>query len=1407
MTKLTASADRGLRPERAAEIIVGLSGGGRRGSGYLVAPGRVLTAAHVVAGADGIRVRFQADRPGERVVEAVVAWAHDGIDVAVLVLSGDTDEDVAPVSYGTVGDQDAVLGCTAMGFPRFKLRTDAAGRRFRDAEHMDARCAVLANRREGTLDLRITAPLAEDPDPERDAWEGMSGAAVFSGGHLVGVVSRHHPREGTGRVAAGRVDRWADAMSAREQAGLEGLLGQDLAELPSAVPGSALGLVQEFHRAQLADVAPPELTDRECELRDLVSFCVGSEPYLWLQGPPWAGKTALVSWFAQNPPHGVVPVWFFITARNASQSDSEAYTAAVIDQLTVIAGCEPAGNGSAAARDGERRFLLRQAAERVAQEGGTLLLVVDALDEDQSQARGGDLPSVASLLPERLPPNVRVLVTSRTSPGLPGDVSGAHPLRHCRVVKLSATEGARHTEYEARFDLGRALSGDQLQRDLVGFLTAARGTLTADDVRDLTGEPSYDLRRRLDSEFGRILRLRGGFADADGGGDVGPHRSSRGYLFAHETLLTTAQDVLGPEVADYLERLHAWADSYKLRAWPEDTPPYLLQSYGRLLVFHQETDRAAAFATDARRRDRFRELTGSDGLCLAEIAAAQETVRRFHPDELGALAALATAGAMVARRNVSLHRDIPAAYARLGRTRHAIGLARSVFRPLDRAQALAGVARVLSEAGDRRAVGLADEAVQLAKAMSAERFYTEDSFCPVVTQGVLATALARDGRGDEAVRLLHGLRRQPPRPPFQDTVGPFGDPEAGLFTEALVTTAAALQDPMNKTDVLRLAEHAGDVESPSDRVRALVAVADAWTAGGFDDEAARLHRSVLRLVREHAGSPDNLAAVAATALHERHPRMAQRLASLAMAETDGHRHTGLPDVDRRATYGTLHRLVAARRMAEADVLADTLEEADEETLRADTRLRREAWRAVAEGWAREGEATAAWKALEKSGYVTVAIRDGGVAARLVGLLTRAGAAEQTEAVLTAQNPAEWAVAGALAALAGHFAADDPERSLRLLRTAEQRHRAADGPAFHVPAGHLVAFAGALATVDRPDEAEQLVESIDSSVTRAWGCAAVSIALTRSDTGRARRLAERAADLSYAAEDSYDRSDALIATARALGWAGARERLSEVIGKLKVAGNQPFMGHEHACLEAAAGLWPHDPDLAGRLVDDVTPRMRIFRREIMQLLVAVGHHDSERSASIRQILHDRHHPGRPYSEPYSDRVLHSMFTATTAPAAARRELDEVEALYESQRGTRRPLSASSPWDYFDPATMAIARAVLGDYEAALAVARREEHSERRAETLAYLAAYAACVPVHHMPVPRHADNRNLPFAHRLAALLFPPASGPDVPRARALLAEALTTEGWHTAVPVLASIDPKAVLRVRDVVFAHLDFGD
>ena len=67
----------GIDPERVAEVIVTPSGPGpeRRGSGYRVSPTSVLTAAHVVDGAARVRVRFNADRPGEWVADTTVAWA------------------------------------------------------------------------------------------------------------------------------------------------------------------------------------------------------------------------------------------------------------------------------------------------------------------------------------------------------------------------------------------------------------------------------------------------------------------------------------------------------------------------------------------------------------------------------------------------------------------------------------------------------------------------------------------------------------------------------------------------------------------------------------------------------------------------------------------------------------------------------------------------------------------------------------------------------------------------------------------------------------------------------------------------------------------------------------------------------------------------------------------------------------------------------------------------------------------------------------------------------------------------------------------------------------------------------------------------------------------------------------
>ncbi|MEU0105803.1 trypsin-like peptidase domain-containing protein [Streptomyces sp. NPDC006251] len=1396
---MTASADRGLRPQRAAEIIVALPDGARRGSGYLLAPGRVLTAAHVVRGARDVRVRFEADRPGERVVGATVAWAHDGIDVAVLTLpenaAGPTlpenaasptlpenaavptrpdrlPDDLPPVRFGGVGEQDAVLGCSAMGFPRFKLRADAAGGRFRDVEHMDARCAVLANRREGTLDLRVAAPPAEDPDPERDAWEGMSGAAVFSGGHVVGVVSRHHRREGAGRVAAGRVDRWAQALTPAERTALEALLGQDLTALPCAVPRGALGLVQEAYRAQLADLAPQRLEEREAELADLVSFCGGPDPYLWVQGPPWAGKTALAAWFALHPPRGVVPVWFFVTARDASQSDSDAYTVAVIDQLATLAGREPAATGSPTARDGERRLLLRQAAERVAQDGGTLLLVVDGLDEDQSASPGGSGASIASLLPERLPPNVRVLVTSRTYPGLPADVKGGHPLRGCRVLELAATEAARHTEHEAKFDLHRALSGDRVQRDLVGLLTAARGTLTADDLRELTGEPAFELRRRLESGFGRILRLRG---DAGGGGsgpegygdDLSLYTSTRGYLFAHETLLTTAQDELGPDLITYLDRLHAWARSYERRGWPAGTPLYLLQPYGRLLAFLRDADRATALAVDVRRRDRLREATGSDGACLGEIAAARETVRRAAPDDLAALAALAAAGGLVAQRNVGLHPGIPAVYARLGQVRHAIGLARTVRAPVDRARALTGVAHVLAEAGDRRAVGLATEAVGLTGRGTPQS---------VAARTALACALASAGRGEEVLPLVREL-------PW-----PKEGEDTERVTEALVRIAAALRDPAHVADVLELAEQvAAEAHPLPTRVRALTAVAEACSLSGRADEAARLFASVTALALRHAMAPGNLPAVAAEALREARPREAALMTSLATAWLESHEEPR----DVETLRGVVRGLLLTDRVAEAGRLLNT---APDSSRRLKPREWGEFRQLLAMGWARAGQVTRALRAAADNHWD----RDR-LAGPITELLLKAGAADHLEDLLVHRAASlDWPLTElaptALVTLAAHFVAEDRERSRRLLHEAEHGDLASALSDTWDHDERVVVFAGALAAAGRPDDAERLVETVDE-ILGPSGYAAMAEALVH-DPGRARHFAERAYHLAFDTPGPRF-NHVQMSALQALACAGATQRVLDVLE------NPPS---DRAVLHANSldrlrvllveGLWPHAPDLAARWVDELLaelpgePALTAAR-----LVAAAGRHDPDHARRIGRLVRFRiaDLDARQRTDLRHDGVL-TLLTAADDPDGARHRLDLLAPRYDA-RTEQLPGTA---------VVLSLAHAALGDFEAARDMAARPRDEVERAEARTQLAAYVAGVqgPVTVHPFLGEIGD-SFTFLRRLAVRLLPPPGGPDLPRARALLADALTPDGWYMAAQVLAEIDPDALLRAKDVAFAHL----
>ena len=219
------------------------------GSGYLVGAGLVLTAAHVVQGADRVVVRIVLGRGRDAQAEARIAWIgpEPGVDVAVLRVQAGGEEvgafsaGLAPVVFGRV---EGLVGCGAVGFPLFMLRRDApgllAGERlvYRDTHHAVGMVTAFSGRYGGTLEVTVDPP-REDPDPSGvSPWAGMSGAAVFAGGVLVGVVCEHHRVEGANRITARRVESWCDPDSAA-LAALRGLLG--LPDRPSGlvVAGSA----------------------------------------------------------------------------------------------------------------------------------------------------------------------------------------------------------------------------------------------------------------------------------------------------------------------------------------------------------------------------------------------------------------------------------------------------------------------------------------------------------------------------------------------------------------------------------------------------------------------------------------------------------------------------------------------------------------------------------------------------------------------------------------------------------------------------------------------------------------------------------------------------------------------------------------------------------------------------------------------------------------------------------------------------------------------------------------------------------------------------------------------------------------------------------------------------------------
>ena len=300
----------GLDADRALQIVArgGAPGAGDRfGSGYLVGGGLVLTAAHVVAGAEAVVVRRVLSRGRDIEAEAHVAWtdAGGGADLAVLRLARPGAEFSADLPAPRFGRVEGSVACEVLGFPLFMVRRDApgplSGRRlvYRDSHHAVGSVSSWSGRYGGTLQVTLDPP-REDPDPARSPWEGMSGAAVFADGALIGVVCEHYRPEGANRITARPVTGWYD-LDPAAVAQLRGLVSLPEPDALAAVGGVGdgrwrgcpyLGLVP--YRVQDAQVFyGREDATRRLHRRIVMDHTAGG--LIVVTGPSGAGKSSLLN--------------------------------------------------------------------------------------------------------------------------------------------------------------------------------------------------------------------------------------------------------------------------------------------------------------------------------------------------------------------------------------------------------------------------------------------------------------------------------------------------------------------------------------------------------------------------------------------------------------------------------------------------------------------------------------------------------------------------------------------------------------------------------------------------------------------------------------------------------------------------------------------------------------------------------------------------------------------------------------------------------------------------------------------------------------------------------------------------------------------------------------------------------
>ena len=261
----------------------------RWGSGYLVAPGVVLTASHVVRVADEgstqIGTALQVQEWGASDWrDGAVVWA--GTQDVALIRSEGCGTAVAQPRWGRL-DGTGVFYWTAVGYPRASLSDHR-----RQPEQTWGATSAVTDAFAGQLGLQVTSRHAREGLETASGWVGISGAAIFSGArpdrfdHLVGVVISDEQAY-IGSLGAVRVEAFI------EDAAVAAILGA-----PANLETLRAGQLDASAAAVAIDLPAglPLLEDRSGELAALDT----GGPLQVLTGMGGIGKTVLAARWARH---------------------------------------------------------------------------------------------------------------------------------------------------------------------------------------------------------------------------------------------------------------------------------------------------------------------------------------------------------------------------------------------------------------------------------------------------------------------------------------------------------------------------------------------------------------------------------------------------------------------------------------------------------------------------------------------------------------------------------------------------------------------------------------------------------------------------------------------------------------------------------------------------------------------------------------------------------------------------------------------------------------------------------------------------------------------------------------------------------------------------------------------------